>query len=75
MQYTDKDRGVLRSQITDMIQMCLPEEYQTKKNPGNVIPSRLLRNLLRAMNLYMTEPECGDLLTILDPHSLGSFNV
>jgi hypothetical protein len=75
MQYTDKDRGVLRAQIADMIQMCLPEVYQSKKNPGNVIPSRLLKNLLRAMNLYMTEPEFTDLMTILDPHSLGSFNV
>jgi hypothetical protein len=55
--------------------MCLPEEYQSKSNPGNVIPSRLMRNLLRAMNLYLTEPECTDLLTILDPHSLGSFHV
>ncbi len=35
----------------------------------------MFRNLLRAMNLYLTEPECTDLLTILDPHSLGSFHI
>ncbi len=35
----------------------------------------MFKNLLRAMNLYLTEPECTDLLTILDPHSLGSFHI
>ncbi len=55
--------------------MSLPDNLTFKNNPSGILPVRVLRNLLRSINLLLSKAEITDLSALLDPHGLGSFHV
>jgi Ca2+-binding EF-hand superfamily protein len=59
----------LMAQITEMLQLCVPKFENFDEG---IYPTRQLRNILRSINIVMSEEEVRDLELLLDPHSIGS---